>query len=187
VAGGPRDRATIASFIVPWAGAACRHIPDDSPYGVLDTRFAGRARTNRWNRPGEPTFYLAGDHALLVAEFARHLRDDAGLEAQRVVQARRIYDIAIELARVVDLRDHRIHELLALRDAPTCFLDREIARATAGFLRRATNAEAILVPSVAFLDDPTRWVLVLFLEKLTGGLESVVRAVERDGALRIGP
>jgi len=37
---------------------------------------------------------------------------------------------------------------------------------TARFLRLTTSAEGLLVPSVAFLDDPSRWNLVLFLDKL---------------------
>jgi hypothetical protein len=178
---------SVASFVRPWRGPAYRHIPDDSPYGVLDVRFAGRAQNNRRNRAGEPTFYLASDHAVLVAEFARHLRADAGLAAARVAQARRVYDLRLELGRVLDLRDARVCDALALPDAPTYFLDREVARTTAAFLRRVVNVEAVVVPSMAFLDDPARWVLVLFLDQLDGGLDSVVRSVERNGLLRFEP
>src|SRR5262245_912433 len=94
---------TVASFVGPWRGTACRHIPDGSPFAVLDVRFAGRAHNNRWNRPSEPTFYLACDHAVLVAEYARHLRADAGLAAARVAHARRVFDLHLELDRVLDL------------------------------------------------------------------------------------
>ncbi|HKG26160.1 MAG TPA: RES domain-containing protein [Thermomicrobiales bacterium] len=178
---------SVASFITAWHGTACRHIPDGSPFGVLDLRFAGRAINNRWNRPGEPTHYLASDHAVLVAEFTRHLQSDGGMAAARVAQARRVYDLRCELDRVLDLRDARVRTAFALPDAPACFLDREIARSTAAFLRRVAGVQAILVPSMAFLDAPTRWVLVLFLETLDRGLDRVVRSVERNGLLRFDP
>jgi RES domain-containing protein len=175
---------SIASFIAPWRGTACHHIPDDSPFGILDTRFAGRSLTNRWNRAGEPTLYLAMDHAVLVAEFARHLQSDGGLTAARVAQIRRIYDLSLQIERTLDLRDARVCDTLALRDTPSCFLDRELARSTASFLRRAAGIQGIFVPSVAFLDDPTRWVLVIFLETIDDGLDRIVHSVERDGLLR---
>jgi RES domain-containing protein len=174
---------SVASSVGSWSGSACRHIPDDSPFGVLDTRFAGRSHDNRWNRAGEPTLYLASDRAVLVAEFARHLQADAGL-APQATQARRVYDLRLELRRVLDLRDARVCDILELRDAPFCFVDREIARTTAAFLRRVVSVQAVLVPSMAFLDDRSRWVLVVFLENLEGGLDASVRSVERNGVLR---
>ena len=61
------------------------------------------------------------------------------------------------------------------------FLDRVVCRATAGFIRATTPAQAIRVPSVAFLDDPRRWVLVLFLEKLPPEPRSFIRSVRRVG------
>ena len=178
---------SIVSLVAPWHGTACRHIPDDSPFGVLDMRFAGRSLTNRWNRAGEPTLYLAMDHAVLVAEFARHLQSDGGMAAARVAQARRVYDLRLQVERTLDLRDTYACDALSLRDAPACFLDREIARSTATFLRRAAGIQAIFVPSMAFLDDPAHWVLVLFLETLDRGLDGIVDSVERDGLLRFDP
>ena len=53
-----------------------------------------------------------------------------------------------------------------MKDAPNCFLDKNIARATAQFIRQTTIVEAIFVPSMAFLDQMDKWVLVIFLEKL---------------------
>jgi hypothetical protein len=43
-------------------------------------------------------------------------------------------------------------------------------------LRRTTSAEGLLVPSVAFLDDASRWNLVLFLEKLAQDLPRFMTA-----------
>jgi RES domain-containing protein len=177
----------VEDLIATWSGAACRHIPDGSPYSVLDARFAARSRTNRWNRPGEPTLYLACDHGVLIGECARHQREERAPALAPGMFARRIYDLHLRLDALLDLRDERAHAALSLRDAPACFLDREVARATAGFLRTTTPAQALLVPSLAFLDDPQRWVLFLFVEKLPDGLEDVVTAVEQDGVFRIEP
>jgi len=112
---------------------------------------------------------------------------DVGVYAFSPDAARRIYDLCLELDRVLDLRDERVCAALSLPDAPACFLDREIARTTASFLRRVARVQAIFVPSLAFLDDPSRWVLVLFLERLDRGLDGIARSVDRDGVLRFNP
>jgi hypothetical protein len=41
---------------------------------------------------------------------------------------------------------------------------------------RTTSAEALLVSSVAFLDEPVRWNLVLCLEKLPPDLSTFIKA-----------
>jgi RES domain len=174
----------LADFVRPWAGTACRHIPDESPFGVLDMRFAVRARDNRWNRQGEPTLYLASDHRVLMAEFARNLRELRTVEMRGAMLARRIFALDLTIARTLDLRDGEVCAALSLTGAPQCFLDREIARATADFLRRTTAVEALVLPSMAFLDQPERWVMALFLEKLPVGIDQVVTAVTKDGILR---
>lgn len=179
--------AAIADLIVGWSGTVCRHIPVDSPYSVLDTRFAARSRVNRWNRFGEPTLYFASDHAVLVGEVARHLQEDRDAAIGARLSARRIYHLGLQLDAIFDLRDARAAEVLSLSNAPACFLDGAIARATAGFLRATTPAQALLAPSMAFLDQPARWVMVLFLEKVNAGLDNVVVAVEEDGILRLEP
>jgi hypothetical protein len=55
-------------------------------------------------------------------------------------------------------------------------LGRGVARATATFVRRTTSADTLLVPSVAFLDDPAPWNLVLFLEELPPDLSTLTKA-----------
>jgi hypothetical protein len=81
----------LDEFLRPWSGVAYRHIPAGSSFDVLDFRFAGRGHDNRWNDPGDRTLYLAGDHGVIVAEFARHLRLDRGNDARIVTQVRQIY------------------------------------------------------------------------------------------------
>jgi RES domain-containing protein len=165
----------VAALLRPWTGTAIRHIPAGSRFDVLDTRFAGLATDNRWNAAGEPTFYLAGDLGVALAEYARHLREDVG-GGPAAVQERAVDEIDVSLSAVLDLRDPQVRSAIGLRGGARRFLDRNVARATASFLRHTTAAEGLLVPSVAFLDDVSRWNLVLFLEKLPGNLSSFMRA-----------
>jgi RES domain-containing protein len=180
----------VESFVQPWHGTAFRHIPAGSRFGVLDTRFAGLAKDNRWNDPGDPTLYAASDVGVAVAEFGRHMaeeRDRAGAPGGgRRVQERAVYRLDVRLAALLDLRTPRVRSALGLRGGARRFLDVAVARATANYVRRTTSAQALLVPSVAFLDDPARWNLVLFLEKLSADLSQIVTATY-DGIFRVGP
>jgi len=172
-------------FLLTWIGGACRHVPDDSPFDVLDPRFAGRDPDNRWNAPGQPTFYLAGDHGVALAEFARHYPAHRRPDVGRGAEVRRVYDLDLRLDRVLDLRATEVWDALAIKGAPACFLDRSVTRQISSLVR-STAAQAILVPSVAFLDDPARWVLAVFLEKVPPP-ERFVTAVRKDGAFRVEP
>ena len=176
----------LSAHLRPWTGAAFRHIPAGSPFDVLDTRFAGRAADNRWNEPGDPTLYLAGDIGVLLAEYARHFREQRTPELALVRQRRALYRLALQLEAVLDLRDPSARGALDLHGGARRFLDVRVARATATFVRRTTAAQALLVPSMAFLDDPARWNLVLFLEQLPADLEQVI-TVHPEGLLELGP
>jgi len=58
----------LDDLVAPWSGDALRHIPAGSPFDVLDFRFAGLGAENRWNDPGQPTLYLAGDAGVAEIE-----------------------------------------------------------------------------------------------------------------------
>ena len=165
----------VAAHIRPWGGVGVRHIPANSPYGVLDTRFAGLVGDNRWNRAGDPTFYIASDQGVALAEFARHFkeREDAALAPLAVERA--LYELSVDIQALLDLREIAVRAALGFHGGARRFLDAEVARATATFIRRTTSAEALLVPSVAFLDDPARWNLVLFLEKMPPDLRTFIK------------
>lgn len=177
----------LGDYIRPWAGEVYRHIPDRSPYPVDDFRFAGLGPDNRWNDPGEPTLYIASDAGLALAEFARHLERDYDPGLQGRPTQRRMYRLHLRLGAVLDFCDPNAWAALGgLADPPTCFLDRAVARATARSVRAATPAVAIRVPSVAFLDDLTRWSLVIFLEKLPDDPRKFVLDVTDVGFIRVG-
>jgi RES domain-containing protein len=179
-------------FLKPWSGTACRHISDGAAYDILDFRLAGRNHENRWNVYGEPTLYLASDHRVAIAEFARHFHEDVsppGGRSERIIRravARRIYDLNIRIEHTLDLRDASLCAALSLENAPYCFLDRAIARATAQFLRQTTPAQAILVPSMALFDQAERYTIVLFLDKLSTEPHTFITAVEPDGVFHFG-
>lgn len=92
----------------------------------------------------------------------------------------------LSLDAVVDLRQASVRSALGLRGGERRFLDAEVARATATFIRRTTPAKALLVPSVAFLDDARCWNLVLFLEKLPEDLNEFITATAA-GTFSVAP
>jgi RES domain-containing protein len=154
----------LDDFLVPLAHLACRHIPDGSPHYVLDFRFATQSVENRWNRPGEPTLYLASDYRTLLAEYGRHFPDNRPPTVGRVSLARRIYDVPVDLQHVLDLRDLQLCSALDIDEPPHRFLaDREFCRTISTRLRAESAAQALIVPSMALLDQSDRWVLVVFV------------------------
>lgn len=174
----------VADHVRPWRGVGYRHVPVGSRIGVLDTRYAGLSGENRWNVAGEPTLYLAGDVGVAVAEFARHYRErrTARLELRRTERA--LYRLDLRVAAALDLRLPTVRSALGLRGGPSRFLDISVARAVAHYVRATTSAEALIVPSIAFLDDPSRWNLALFLEKLPEDLTTFI-GVTREGTLTL--
>jgi len=152
--------------VSPLEGQLCRHVPDGSPYDPLDPRFAAAAADNRWNDRGEPTLYLGNSHEVLAVEWARHFPRDGPLAAGRRSRLRRIYDVAVALDAVLDLRTPRLSEALSLVNMPYCFAEKELCRITARRLRGETSAQALIVPSLGMLDRSEAWILVLFVDKL---------------------
>jgi hypothetical protein len=177
---------SLADHLLPWSGAALRHIPANSPVEVLDFRFAARSSKNRWNAQRSPTLYLAGDEGVLIAEWGRHfaVRRVPGLE--RITVERSVFHLELTLDHVLDLRSAPVCDALSLANAPWCFADGNLARATAQFVRNTTAAQGMLVPAMAFLDDPSRWCLVVFLEKLPADPAEFISSAVPAGPLRWG-
>jgi RES domain-containing protein len=177
---------TLAGHLKRWSGAALRHIPAGSPFDVLDFRYAGRGTDNRWNEQGSPTLYLAGDEGVLIAEWGRHFATNRTAQLQRMTVERSTFSLELSIDSVLDLRSEDVCNVLSLDNAPYCFADTRAARATANFVRRTTDAQALLVPSMGFLDDLERWCLVAFLEKLPPDPRSFISVVTPRGPLRWG-
>jgi RES domain-containing protein len=176
---------TAESFVRPWSGRVLRHIPGSSPFGPLDTRFAGRSRENHWNRAGEPTLYLASDRATLIAEFGQHYERDRAPELAELVQTRRVIELEIVLSRLFDLTDPAAAAALGIDGAPGCFQDRTVARATAGFLRDVFEVEALLAPPSIANNQTGHRLLVLFLDRLHAPLSEIARSVTPSGSFQL--
>lgn len=176
----------LAGHLRRFAGAALRHIPAGSPFDVLDFRYAGRAADNRWNEPGHRTLYLAGDEGVLIAEWGRHFVMHRTTQLQQMTVERNVFSLELSIDAVLDLRSEEVCQALPIDNAPYCFADITVARATAHFVRGTTKAQALLVPSMGFLDDLERWCLVVFLEKLPPDPRSFISAVTPRGPLRWG-
>jgi len=156
----------LGAHLHAWSGDALRHIPAGARFDVLDFRYAGRGAENRWNEPGQSTLYLAGDEGVLIAEWGRHFASDRTPRLRQSVVERQVFRLSLTVDHVIDLRTQAVWQELSLDNAPYCFADVGIARATATFIRRTTIAQGMVVPSMGFLDDLDRWCLVLFLDKL---------------------
>src|SRR5207248_1445622 len=107
--------------------------------------------------------YAASDLGVAIAEFGRHMIDARGAGGGLRVQERAVYRLDVRVDALLNLRDSRVRGALGLSGGVHRFLDAPVARATTNFVRRTTPAQALLVPSMAFLDDAARWNLVLFL------------------------
>jgi RES domain-containing protein len=177
---------TLAGHLRRFAGVALRHIPAGSPFDVLDFRYAGRAADYRWNEPGHRTLYLAGDEGVLIAEWGRHFAMHRTAQLQQMTVERNVFSLELSIDAVLDLRSEEVCQALPIDNAPYCFADITVARATAQFVRGTTEAQALLVPSMEFLDDLERWCLVVFLEKLPPDPRSFISAVTPRGPLRWG-
>ncbi|PSB01731.1 RES domain-containing protein [Merismopedia glauca CCAP 1448/3] len=178
----------LSSFIQPMSGYAVRHIPDTPGrnYDIYDFSDCGISNENRWNMAGEPSLYLAKEKDVALAEYARHFQVNRTPSLAAQTYRRQVYRFQFQLDRVVDLTSPDVWLELSLTNAPECFKDKPVARSVAQFLRRTTETQAILVPSMAFFDNLQQWCLVLFLEKLPDDSKTFLPTVEFDGYFQIG-
>jgi RES domain-containing protein len=167
--------APHGSLLRPWRGKAFIHVPDKPDADPLNPEFSARSDENRWNEQGQPTLYFANDVSTLLAECARHLETDEAGPTACVTDRRRIFAVDFSLEAILDLRDDGVLATLEIDDAPHAFLDRSVARSIASRARRDFAAQAIIAPSMAFLDNPSRWNLVCFVD----AQPDVHQAVER--------
>jgi RES domain-containing protein len=145
------------------------------PVDGLDVHAIVSSEGNRWNGPGEPTIYLAAHASVAMAELGRHLGSSPSQTA--------IWELRVSLCAVVDLRGAPIVRGQSGPDS-TWILDRTRSRALARAFRERGDCDGLVVPSAAFLDDPDRWNLVVFVERLQRPLEEVLVPVRSLGVWR---
>ena len=176
---------SLIGLIKPWDGYAIRHIPDIANHSVYDFRYCALSRNNRWNVQGEPTLYLAKDKGVATDEFVRHFSENRSQGLAQKIQRRQIRRFTVKLDRTLNLCDLKVCSALSLADPPFCFKDKRVARSTANFLRNALKVEAIFVPSMVFLDDLSKWCLVIFLENLPGNTIQFLPKAQKHGHIEI--
>ena len=125
----------------------------------------------RWSDAGEPTVYLARDLGVALAEWGRHV------DAEAPPPVTTLWQIPVQLERIVDLRSRDVASRLGVPEDPRWFLDKRRCRDIAGRLRRAGETHGLIVPSVAFLDDPDRSNIVVFMDLLPAPAEALGRPV----------
>src|SRR4051794_2224118 len=161
-----RLRAVLTRFNAP---VFC-HVPGEVAFdaAALDRDGDGR---DRWSEPDQPTAYLAGDALTAIAEFARHADRDA--PAIRTV-------IRIQLGPVglLDIRREDVRAALGCPPDDVATTDRQRARAIATSARAAGVGSGLIVPSMAFLDQPDRFNVVLFGERIAGGVAAALARPE---------
>ncbi len=84
----------------------------------------------------------------------------------------------------VDFRDPATSASIGLSKIDDWIADVDRTQATARYVRQHTDLQALLVPSMGFLDDPTRWNVVVFLDRVdplaTFGTPVFVRRIVLD-------
>jgi hypothetical protein len=92
--------------------------------------------------------------------------------------------LKVRLDSVMDLRLEHNVEALGFSWSPAWFLDSKVTRSLAEQIRAQGPAQAIIVPSIAFIDDHARWNLVVFLDKVPADTSEWVISTESIGLLQ---
>ncbi|HYH93862.1 MAG TPA: RES family NAD+ phosphorylase [Candidatus Saccharimonadales bacterium] len=158
----------------PFAGSAASTGPDKP--GLRADEFV-TTNGNRWSAPGEPTIYLGSDPGVAIAEQGRHWAERGSTVA--------LWTVEVRLQAVVDLRDAETRTVLWIPEEPTWVLDRDRCLELARTVRRQGGFDGLLAPSAAFLDDPSRHNIVVFVDRLAPSLESTISVVGASHALRV--
>lgn len=132
---------------------------------MLDDTYLGVAADNRWNHIGVPAYYFAHDLGVVTAEFARHVAADP-YPGVALLLERDAWEVDLRLQRTLDLRDPAVVTAMGAPPLRTWILDGVRTRAASEHLRTQTDAQALIVPSVAFLDDPDRCNVIVYRDRV---------------------
>ncbi|MDQ3552974.1 MAG: RES family NAD+ phosphorylase [Chloroflexota bacterium] len=155
----------LRDLLGPWTGVAYRHIPAGVSRSALDETYLGRSPGNRWNEAGTPTLCFASDIAVVLAEYGRHIATEIPDGVPERL-ARSLWEVAIWLERTLDLRDPRTIDAMGSGPVEDWILDVKSTQATANYLRTQAGVQALIVPSVAFLDRPDTYNLIVYRDRI---------------------
>ncbi len=155
----------LDALLHAWSGIGLRHVPTGASLGILDATHAARSRRNRWNEAGTPTFYFAGDIAVILTEYARHIHVELPAGAPER-QGRDVWEVPISLGRVIDFRDPAASAAIGLPEIADWIGNVDRTQTTVRFVREHSAVQGLLVPSMGFLDDASRWNVVVYLDRI---------------------
>src|SRR4051794_36421211 len=144
----------------PFEGPGFCHVPSGVELDVAKLAESD-SDDDRWNEQGQPTIYLALDLPVALAEYARHASGD---------EARDLLRFDIRLDRVADLRQPETRAQVGHQGSTADLADRGLARRLAARLRARPDCQGLVVPSLAFPEDPMRGNLVVFADRLPAGI-----------------
>ena len=136
---------------------------------------------NRWNLPGDPAVYLAGDMGVALVEAGRHKPASSLGETVDGI----VWNVEVQADRILDLRQDDVRAAFQL-DEPHWFLDRRRCQGLVAALRAEDVCSGIMAQSAGLADDPARWNLVLFADRLRRPLTEALRHPRRVGSFRLG-
>jgi RES domain-containing protein len=171
------DPRQLAGLVQPFGGRVSCHVPTDRPFSYTALARPDDGR-DRWGASGTRTVYLAGDPSVALAEYARHRIVGAPSESRCLCSFR------LQAVSVLDLRTDATAALLG-RPSMDLVVDRHVARAVSRAVRDSNVCQGLIVPSMAFLDRPDRFNVVLFVERLGVDLESLLTDRETVGEMRL--
>jgi|SRR5579862_1158415 len=156
----------LADLVASWSGDLLRHRPAGSSRSVLDDTYLGQADDNRWSARGVRAYYFARDRAVITAEYARHVGADLpGGHSEHL--EREVFRVAVSLDRTLDLTDSDVVAAMGAGPINDWILDlHQTQAASAYILSQVPRVQGLIVPSVAFLDDPDRFNLVIFRDSV---------------------
>lgn len=121
---------------------------------------------------------------MAIAEFARHLKAGPGA-GEAVPGARRLLGLDVAIDGLLDLREAAVAARLGAPSDPSAYVDLDVARAVAGRARSLAGCRGLVVPSMAYLDDLSRRNLVVFMERVPGGVDEIVAGWREVGLLEL--
>jgi RES domain-containing protein len=156
----------LADLVVAWSGDVLRHRPRASSRSVLEDTYLGIADDNRWSARGVRAYYFASDVGVVGAEHARHIAIDVpGGHEDRI--ERSVFKVPVVLDRLLTLSDSQVITAMGAAPLNEWILDTGATQAAASYLiAHVRGLQGLIVPSVAFLDRPDRFNLVVYRDAI---------------------
>jgi RES domain-containing protein len=115
---------------------------------------------------GVRAYYFASDRGLVTAEYARHIATDLPWgHADRL--ERSVFRVPLIVDRVLRLTDPDVVSAMGAGPINTWILDLATTQAAAAYLlAQVVGLQAVVVPSVAFLDQHDRFNIVVYRDAI---------------------